>query len=684
MVALFLLIAISNNLLTRHRLIHFLTELRKSPVDISMVRVAILVTGLLAACLLVYWPGVSGPFIFDDFNNIVRNNFLRKDIQDLAGLIQAIFSTESGPTGRPVAMFTFALNSILAHGTANAFPFKLTNILIHWVNSVLVFVFSYQLAQAVQAENHALSDISATPPDNRKHLLFALTVSLFWAVSPIQLTSVLYVVQRMTSLSATFVLASLTSYLYGRQLMNRGRISLSWLVVVPLTCGLLGLFTKENAVLLALFLPLIEFTIFPARPVLRWWPLFYKKHRSFVLAGFGLLLVAAIMIAVEYVSPGYRSRTFSLAERLMTEARIVVFYVSLILLPRTNEFGVYHDDIALSRSLAEPWSTLPAIALILASIAFALVYKKRWPLASFGILFFFTGHLLESTLIPLELAHEHRNYLPSMGIILALSQVLFSLPQRRMQRFAIGTLTVLILVSASITFVRANQWSNIRTLITYEAIHHPKSARAQIELSGMLGHFGKHEAAIEAARAAADLAPEEPGYLIELQILASIKGQPDPAMDDRIVELLSLQPATAFMQTQLQTGLQCIKTGSCSSLYPSFKRWLTVLTQRVHSGKNASLYSYILGSAYYFRGETQSAISLLELSAKQDPVYAQPLFLLAVIYIENGDIQQAERIHARISKLNRTSKLKWTAEFAAFTRDLELLKSNNRVAPAGK
>lgn len=661
-----------------------MTESSKSPVDDPRIRAALLAAGLLATCLLVYWPGLGGPFIFDDFNNIVRNNFLRKGITDFAGLVQAVFSTESGPTGRPVAMLTFALNAILAGGTANPFPFKLTNLFIHWINSVLVFIFTYQLIRAVRVENQDSLHPPTLYQDKSSHLLIALAVSLFWAVSPIQLTSVLYVVQRMASLSTTFILISLTSYLYGRRLMNRGRIALSWLVFVPLVSGLLGIYTKENAVLLILFLPLIEFTVFPSNPVLRWWPSFYRKHRRWLIASLVLVAILALAIAVNYVSPGYRSRPFTLSERLMTEARILVFYVSLILLPRTDKFGVYHDDIALSRSLTDPWSTLPAIMLLLGSIVFAIASRKRWPLASFGILFFLAGHLLESTLIPLELAHEHRNYLPSLGIILALSQVPFSLHGRRMRQIVVGVYAILVLASASITFIRADQWSNIRTLITYEAIHHPKSARAQIELSGMLGHFGKTEAAIEAARTAASLAPDEPGYLIELQILAAMQGQPDPATDERIVELLSSKPATAFMQAQLQSGLQCIKTGKCPSLYPSFKRWLTTLIQRKQSGKNASLYTYILGSVYYFRGDTQAAIPMLELSAQQDPAYPHPLFLLAVIYIKDGNIEQAERIHARIDKLTRTSKLKWTAEFAAFTRDLEFLKSSSRVVPAKK
>ena len=71
-------------------------------------------------------------------------------------------------------------------------------------------------------------------------------------------------------------------------------------------------------------------------------------------------------------------------------------------------------------SLFPPWTTLPALASIPALLRLALVVRKKQPLVSLGVLWFFTGHLLESTILPLEIAHEHRNYLPLLGIIIAM------------------------------------------------------------------------------------------------------------------------------------------------------------------------------------------------------------------------------------------------------------------------
>ena len=106
----------------------------------------ILVLFVLAACsLAVYWPGVTGPYVFDDYGNIVGNVFIENAYRGIGPLFQAIFSTESGPLGRPIAMATFALNSYLAGGISSAFPFKLTNIAIHAVNGFLIFLVAFKL-----------------------------------------------------------------------------------------------------------------------------------------------------------------------------------------------------------------------------------------------------------------------------------------------------------------------------------------------------------------------------------------------------------------------------------------------------------------------------------------------------------------------------------------------------------
>ncbi|MEA3428356.1 MAG: tetratricopeptide repeat protein, partial [Thermodesulfobacteriota bacterium] len=112
---------------------------------------------------------------------------------------------------------------------------------------------------------------------------------------------------------------------------------------------------------------------------------------------------------------GYQYRPFTLAERLLTEPRLILFYISLLLYPVSSRLTLLHD-VEVSTSLFTPWTTLPSILIILLMIVTALMISRKRPLISYCILFFFLNHLIEGSFIPLELIFEHRNYLPSMFV----------------------------------------------------------------------------------------------------------------------------------------------------------------------------------------------------------------------------------------------------------------------------
>src|SRR5690606_29487200 len=153
-----------------------------------------------------------------------------------------------------------------------------------------------------------------------------------------------------------------------------------------------------------------------------------SKSRWILRAG-ALLPVAALLIAilVKFDSlTGYSKRPFNLQERLFTECRILIDYAFNILVPNLRGAGIYHDDIVISRHLLFPWTTLPSLACVCASMIIALWGRRRWPLLSFGVLWFLCGHLLESTVFPLELYFEHRNYLPMFGIVFSISAAVLS------------------------------------------------------------------------------------------------------------------------------------------------------------------------------------------------------------------------------------------------------------------
>src|SRR5690606_32282116 len=95
--------------------------------------------------------------------------------------------------------------------------------------------------------------------------------------------------------------------------------------------------------------------------------------------------------------------------------RGLLLYVSLLLYPIPSRLMLLHG-VDISRSIIDPWTTLGAIVAIILCLLFAAAKARKYPLLTFAILFFFLNHLVEGTVIPLELVFEHRNFIPSMFV----------------------------------------------------------------------------------------------------------------------------------------------------------------------------------------------------------------------------------------------------------------------------
>ena len=362
----------------------------------------LVLTVALALVALAYLPGLRGPFVFDDFPNILNNPAVALTELTPQALRTAALSNHSGPLGRPVAALSFGLDHYRAGGFY-PLAFKLTNLAIHLLNVLLVYAIAVRLARRLGVGEGAAA--------------VGLFCALLWGLHPLQLTSVLYVVQRMASLSMLFVLAALLCLAAARDrvaTVARRWAACGWLLAGGLCFGL-GLLAKENAALLVLLYPLVDRVLYPQA---RYWRWLRRPAAGGIATRCLIWLAVALAVAALawQVAPGYAARPFTLLERQLTEARVLWFYIGLFALPRIHAFGLYHDDIAISTGLFAPWTTLPAVLGIVALVLLGFWLLRRAPLAGFGILWFFAGHVMESTLIPLEIAHEHRNYLPMVGL----------------------------------------------------------------------------------------------------------------------------------------------------------------------------------------------------------------------------------------------------------------------------
>jgi hypothetical protein len=189
------------------------------------------------------------------------------------------------------------------------------------------------------------------------------------------------------------------------------------------------------------------------------------------------------------------TRPWSYAQRLLTEPRVVMDYLSLIWLPHPFSSGLFNDQYVESTSLIHPISTLLALLAVVALVSGAWSLRRRYSAWSLAVLFFFAGHLIESTSIPLELYFEHRNYVPALlmfwplGLWLADTRKLKLLKQTLMVALPLGL--------ALMTHARATVWGNVRTQALVWAQINPDSPRAQANAAQILMQTGQPE---EAAR----------------------------------------------------------------------------------------------------------------------------------------------------------------------------------------
>jgi tetratricopeptide (TPR) repeat protein len=428
----------------------------------------------LAAGLLIYLPGLPGDFVFDDFSSIVANPAVTAHHDGLAGLLDAMLSAPIGGLLRPLSMLSLILNARL--GGLDPFGFKLTNILIHLACGVALWSVAREIL-------HAHARGTGVQPDEPRIRWLSLIAAALWLVHPLNLTAVLYVVQRETSLSALFSALAMLAYLAGRRrgLDGRGGVLLMW-IMTPL-CVVLGMLCKETAALVPVYLLVIEYVLLDFR----------GKHGTRdrgVLAFFGLFLALPLLMAIALAAarPGfffasYLGRDYNAYERLISECRVVLDYLRWTFVPDLHQLGLFHDDVAPSHGLLQPATTLFAVIAVGALIGAAFAWRRRFPWLAFGLLWFFGGQLMESTVLPLELVFEHRNYLPIFGLILACVAGVDGLCEPRgLGRVAAALGGTAFLVLALSTAMRAYDWQSELSFARAESRHHPGSVRAVTEL----------------------------------------------------------------------------------------------------------------------------------------------------------------------------------------------------------
>lgn len=428
--------------------------------------------GALLATACLYWPGLNGPFLFDDrFNFTVIQEWLRGE----ASLQKAIFGHQSLAWSRPVAMASFVANAAI--GGDSSFYFKLGNVLVHLASGILIWRTSLRLT----ALDPRLSRLGSWP---------ALVIATIWLLHPLHVSTVLYAVQRMAQLSSLFCMAAVLVYLRARTSLKEGHSSTSpilslWLAFPALT--LLGILSKQNAAVAPALCLILELAYFQ-RGTLHWRVL--APFYAFFLVLPGLALLTLALLKPDAILAGYEDYDFTLGQRLLTQTRVLLDYLGQIVVPRAPHMGLYTDDFTISTGLLSPPTTLLSIIVLAGISAATWMARKRSPSVLVGWSFFLVAHVIESSFLPLDIYFEHRNYLPMVGILLALVGLtapwLRDLPTNVLRPRQVGWLGMgaLLLALGFATFGRVLVWESKDTIIAQGLRFHPDSLRAQLAAAG--------------------------------------------------------------------------------------------------------------------------------------------------------------------------------------------------------
>lgn len=446
---------------------------------------------LLSALIVIsYGNSLYSPFVLDDRHTFIDESAVYIDKLSLTSLEELRLSKFG--KNRLIPMATFAANHYLYHLTNSYAQYHLTNIFIH---ILATFCLAY-LIKGLLATHVGKQSLQNFSPN--QFIFFACAL---WALNPIQTNAVTYVVQRMASLVALFYFATAALYIQARlSLTIRHRTIFYGGAGVTACCAFLS---KENSATLPIAILLIEcIFISPSitKTILskfswRWWVF---------LSLVTLLLLPLAEPHWRTLLKGYDIRSFSLQERLLTETRVIVYYLSLLTFPLPSRLNLDHD-FTISTSLLSPPTTIISIIFLVALIGYAIRLRHRYPLFTFGISWFFLNMLIESTFVPLELIFEHRLYLPSAGFVVAILTILdttthnFNKKQKsiNLNQFTILTLTITLCISSILTTIRNNDWRDIYTIHKDIYEKSPNKPRALSTFGLTLGNMKQFDQAIE-------------------------------------------------------------------------------------------------------------------------------------------------------------------------------------------
>lgn len=641
-----------------------------------MQRQSILALSLYASLILtfsLYYPGLHGPLLLDDFENLRP---LAELSQGITTWRDVLTTSSSGALGRPITMLSFIANQLTSGG--EVWSYKYTNLMIHLLCGTLVFWLCGRLLQ-----EHSLKPYSWT---------IALWVTALWLLTPLQVSTVLYVIQRMAQLSTLFVLAGLITYVIARQnLEHRPKLGVALILSCFSLWWPIAILSKENGVLLPLLTFITEIFFFRFRAPC-------ASRRFLITLYVLLLLLPAFALTVKifldpgFILNGYKSRDFTLTERLLTQSRILFSYLWTLLIPYGPGLGLFHDDYLKSTGLLTPITTLLSMATWISMAVMAALSLKaqsgplnKYSYFLFGVLFFLAAHVLESSVFSLELYFEHRNYLPAVGVYFSLGIALFSLVRTlKRQRFFFALLALLPLAHAGASYPRIQTWISWEHILLSAAQTHPQSARVHGDLAIYYSNNHSPEQAFLHLREAVKWKPRliTAAAIWRLAVHCQNSLPIPPGEYDQLRHNLSFSDSTST-KNAFSIFASLLRTNPCPQLdlvqfNSAVEQWFTQREALEHSD-TVWFVHIALGKMFSHRNLLTEAINQMDQAMKLYPERLEPGLIKFQYHMALGDLEEAWQTLAWLKRRDSGSRIDLSRAIRNFDVQLQALNKASEL-----
>ena len=599
---------------------------KRATFDRGMAFSAILFIAALCVTILIWWPGLDGPFLFDDFPNLQNLREIGNELSFQS--VGRYLAAWHGNPGRPLSAITFLIED-QAWPTAPE-RFKLNNLLLHLLVGIGVFALSRLLIRRIP---HARGNAD----------VLAVAVMMIWLIHPLQTSPIMLIVQRMTILVNGFIVLGLLAYiktLASTRLAPNLRATLG--VGFLFIFGFAAFMAKENGPLVFVYALVLNLTFL--RPEICAMPDVARRIIWAGTAGMAILLAISLGWHVRDPSDAYATRDFTLLQRLLTEARILWDYAFRIFIPDMNA-TIFHDDIRTSVNLITPWSTLPAVVGIAFAAGLAWLARKMYPVLAFAIFWFLSGHFIESTVIPLELYFEHRNYLALLGPALACIAAA-NLLSRRFQYLVIPGLIAWAMLAAFSAHISARTWGDDLALASVWARENPESARARQHLAVTLMKYSSNSEAKAVLVESMDDFPKNSAFQFQLALLKCMVGTATADTFEKLmVRAKNAEPRFIIPDIVRRLGAGPAGTACPQSLSIEGRRGLidTLLANPHYADRPelaGDLY-YQKATLHIRRQQYESAINSFRAALRIDPA-PQTALNIARLEVHGGNLQAAE------------------------------------------